>query len=138
MMWTALRSFLLWILVVALPVQGIADAAVRPCGMTSSSETSEARDAGPAASLNGDELFTTAVDEDTCADDCQHFSHSCQSCQHCCVGLHVLPLPMLGSAMRLSTEGAASFLTNAFSNHIPQRIERPPRVDIARHYITFT
>jgi len=40
--------------------------------------------------------------------------------------------------MRLSTEGAASFLTNAFSNHIPQRIERPPRVDIARHYITFT
>ena len=126
---------MLWLLIVSLPVQGIAAAITLPCTIAHSSI------AGTGAESMDDcdesEMMMSKAPDHAGADvaqqhkPCDQGSHgahsSCRACCACSVGASAPPpFTVAGAPVQNFPNGHIS-PTSSFTGWIPSRIERPPR-----------
>ena len=126
----ALKTFLLWLLVAALPMQGIAAAVQMSCGPAAHPIAAEAVHA-QSHHHEGDDAADsmTGVAAKSASDpaDSKHKSSVCSACAACCVGAVAPP-----SGLAL-TPAYSSSLPEVFSptplvtGFIPAGPERPPK-----------
>lgn len=117
---------MLWILVVLLPVQGIA--AAMGCACTMAHPAPQAGQAGFAADWAQPDRRTPAAHQDMPCDQGKHQKHS--SCRVCCAGFLGASAPPPFAVASVMIEPAASehiSPNSFFAGWIPTRIERPPR-----------
>jgi len=134
------RILMLWILIVSLPVQGIAAAITSPCTMVHSSSTSpdvtvmddcdEHEMTMPMAESKAKaNASADAAHQDTPCDNGSHQKHSsCRACSAGYVGASAPP-PFAVAAFP-AEQFATDYVSpiSSFTGWIPSRIERPPRV----------
>jgi hypothetical protein len=130
---------MLWILIVSLPVQGIAAAITSPCTMAHTSSASpdatvmddcdEHEMTMPMAKSKAQaHASADATDQDTPCDSGSHQKHSsCRACSACYVGASAPPPFAIAGfpAEHFSTDYVSP--VSSFTGWIPSRIERPPR-----------
>jgi hypothetical protein len=134
------RIVMLWILIVSLPVQGIAAAITSRCTMVHTSSAS------PGATVMDDcdehemtmpmaqseasaHASADAAHQDTPCDNGSHQKHSsCRACSAGYVGASAPPPFAVGAfpAEQFATDYVSPI--SSFTGWIPARIERPPRV----------
>ena len=143
-MCSRLRSFFLCLLIVSLPVQGIAGVARFACGMShhasvvSNTEPDAplavaAEDAGNHA---GDHEHVAAAAQGASSPDgdCAststdaHERSSCGTCAGCSIGACAPPPVALLTAVEEPANGLQQLSPSSFTGHVPARIERPPRI----------
>ncbi|WP_151638762.1 hypothetical protein [Noviherbaspirillum aerium] len=137
-----LKTFLLWLLIAALPIQGMAAVIKASCGprhhdipsaMMSVVEHHHDSAASPhqhdLADMNASADIENAA---TTADDSQNSKHVhktsyCSACAACCVGA-VAP-PSFQSMTALLTKGETVVVPQlvSFTGFIPASLERPPK-----------
>lgn len=138
-----LRSLFLCLLIVSLPVQGIAGVARSACGMAHHPSTVDDVEpdivltvamAGTAMQDNGHEHVDAAAQGSSSSDgDCEsdslvgHEPSSCDTCAGCGIGASAPPPVLLVNAMEEPANGLKQLSPSSFTGHIPARIERPPR-----------
>jgi hypothetical protein len=131
-----LRTLMLWCLLLALPLQGVAAATMLPCATTHEHTTVTATTALPDASPDHHHRrqdIAAAHDDGPASHDHssapEHQPDSkCSNCSVCCIGAALLP-PNLGvhpvfHSLTLQFASAALL----FSGTSPDRLERPPRL----------
>ncbi|HYD81868.1 MAG TPA: hypothetical protein VEC06_18865 [Paucimonas sp.] len=139
----ALKSFLIWLLLAALPIQGIAAAAMLSCrAMQSVAATPEAAHAEHAHHGNAAHAQHEAFDETALADrtddaDGAHSGHhssgkhdastSCSACAACCIGAAPLPAASNWAAVPNGSEAVVVAPVPLMTGFIPAGLERPPR-----------
>jgi len=132
------RMLMLWILIVSLPLRGMAGAIISPCPMTHASLA-----AGGAVSMDHYDEFRmpmaqTQARENVSADGCnqamacEHDSYqrhlSCRACFVCHLRVSApAPMALTVPAIPHFTSHTIS-PDSSFPNWIPFRIERPPRI----------
>jgi hypothetical protein len=141
-----LKTLLLWLLIAALPIQGMAAVVKASCGSERHNNAVNPRvsqlhfhDDGTTPHHHDallslpvvdhhDEASTTASDNSASADTQNHHkSSSCSACASCCFGA-VAPPPVLSwNPAQHSYRAAAAALIVQFAGYIPAGIERPPR-----------
>lgn len=147
-----LRLFFLSLLIVSLPMQGIAGVTRLECGMShhpagdgnvladdmpvsgtvhdttheASHETSH-ETSHEAASHEHD--ATAMLDAGQSDPDCDsdHQRSACGSCPACGLGAAAPPPVLAGTAVEEAVSSLQQFSLSSFPGHIPSRIERPPR-----------
>ena len=110
-----LVRFLLWLLIAALPLQGIAAAVKTCCGQT------HAASAQAQAHHGGDCAEAGAKVHDQCT------GASCGACASCCLGVAALPAPLVFIPVFFATPAIESAPATPVSGFIPGGLERPPR-----------
>jgi hypothetical protein len=133
-----LKTFLLWLLVVALPTQGIAVAANVSCGpvhhqsvavsATFDAVHHEAMDAGHDHHHGQNAAAIVDVSSESSSDNSTHaVSNKCSACAACCIG-SVAP-PSSASLNSEHNDFTFTAISSApmLSGHIPAGLERPPR-----------
>jgi hypothetical protein len=132
------QIFMLWILIVSLPLRGIAAEIPLPCTMVHASADSAARAmeccdhegmmmgmGQPAAHAHAD--ADPAHQDTPCHNDSSPTHSSCRVCCACHVGVAVPPaFAVLDPVVAHFTENPVSPISS-FTGWIPSRIERPPR-----------
>lgn len=131
-----IRLVMLWILIVSLPVQGIAASVKLPCTMAHAfvaSQTVDTRDDCDETGMmmaKASHLASNGVaHQDTPCDQGSHQKHpSCRACSACCVGASAPP-PFEISALPVE-HFVSDYIspTSSITGWIPSRIERPPRL----------
>lgn len=125
-----LKTFLLWLLLAALPLQGIA-AVQTSCGPMPHHGAAEVVMQAQAHHHDGDDLMDSAkiVVAETAGDSTEIMPKTtfCSACAACCVGAVALPsvpmsTPAYGSPLPMLVTPAA--LVTGF---IPAGLERPPK-----------
>lgn len=133
------RTLMLWILIVSLPLQGIAATIKFPCTMAHSSMASpgaESMDScddsdmmampQPKATERASSVF---VHQDVPCDQGEHQKHSsCRACAACCVGASAPPPFAFASFPVAHFANDYVAPASSFAGWIPSRIERPPRL----------
>lgn len=127
------RLVMLWILIVSLPVQGIAASVKLPCTMSHASAVSQAEvsddchEAGMV--MTTAHVSDVSAHQDMPCDQGSHQKHStCRACSACCVGAAAPP------PFEMSVPPVEHFAndyispTSSITGWIPSRIERPPRL----------
>lgn len=142
-----LKSFFLCLLIVSLPMQGIAGVARFGCGMTHqpadvdhqatldqpAAQIAEAHgmDHGMEHDMSHAPGETAAQDTASPDDDCEetgeHGRSGCGNCTNCSIGAYAPPPVLTISAVEEAVIGRQQFISSSFIGHIPARIERPPR-----------
>jgi hypothetical protein len=121
-----IKILLAWLLLAALPLQGMASAVQAFCGAShhaSASATAEQHAGHPAE--HAEHHHDQARHADGSAS--KHIG-SCSACASCCVGAAAM---VSGFSVAVDTGPAVSeFLapSSSFSGFVPARLERPPRV----------
>lgn len=123
-----LQIVCMWLLLIALPVQGYAAATMLACGTGPQHETMAAE-----MPDQHDHTLATQVASSPRHDHCSNGkqgSTSCNSCQVCHLGAIASPclawMPLATGRTLPSAAPAA-----LFSGHIPSGLERPPRLFLA-------
>ena len=128
------RLVMLWILIVSLPVQGIAASVNLPCTMSHASAVGQAEvsdDCNEAGIMTTAPSHASSVDghQDMPCGQGSHQEHStCRACSACCVGASTPP------PFEMSVPPVEHFSndhispTSSITGWIPSRIERPPRL----------
>jgi hypothetical protein len=138
-----LKTFLLWLLAFALPMQGYAAAAMFDCEAAfphaAMSQQEFGHDQAVMSHIHGREIHhhdsmqqvSDSHEKSHAASDRHAHALSCSMCAACCVGMAMMPAaldwhpPHAGSSLRTAS------LVVSFSGHIPPGIERPPRIILA-------
>lgn len=137
-----LKTFLLWLLALALPLQGYAAATMSGCEAALPHAAVSQEEFGPDHAATShmhaahagafhhhdsmQQVSDSHVQSQGSSDQHAHIS-SCSMCAACCVGMAMMPTaldwhsPLAGSLLRTASPVVS------FSGHIPARIERPPR-----------
>jgi hypothetical protein len=127
-----LNTFLLWLLMLALPMQGYAAAAMFECGTThqqdmafmdgsASSHNQHAHHHGQQHDLNaGDASHDAPSGKST-------RSSTCSTCQTCCFGAALIPAGIEWNPPIIKPGLPTPSLDILFSGHISAGLERPPR-----------
>lgn len=139
-----LRSFFLCLLIVSLPVQGIAGVARFACGMSHHASVVSGAEPGRTLAVAVADAGNHAGEHEHVAPfaqsasssdgDCEststdaHERSSCGTCAGCSIGACAPPPVALLSAMEEPAKGLQQFSPSSFTGHIPARIERPPRL----------
>jgi hypothetical protein len=148
-----LKTLLLWLLVLALPMQTYAAATMFFCGTTfehTAETVVEAATMDHATVQHGgpefhapDSMHHTAHAHDAhharhASDQAAHASHSaerqhssCSICAVCCVGIAMMPAAIDWHPPHADAEIPLAALVVSFSGHIPPGIDRPPRTIFA-------
>lgn len=135
----SLRLFLLRLLIVSLPMQGIAGVARFECGMRhqpledGSVRVDHMALAGAAhdSAQEGSHAHDAAATQDasqsaeTC--DSDHQRAGCGTCTGCCIGASAPPPVAVLTAVEEAVSSVRQFSLSSITGHIPARIERPPR-----------
>jgi hypothetical protein len=138
-----LKTLLLWLLVLALPMQGYAAATMVDYQTRFAHSTARITEAGHMHHMssqagNGgiehhDSLQSAfhfhAQPHDSSSN--QHEHSSCSTCAVCCIGVAVIPADLDWHVPHAVAERSSAFLVVSFSGHIPAGIERPPRTNLA-------
>lgn len=131
---------MLWMLIVSLPVQGIAGTITLPCTMVQSGAASSAAAVEdecddpemsmPAAQFTAQESANKAISHnDAPCGNCTHKQHSsCRACTSCGVGASAPPPFAAVESPQAHFANVYINPTSSFAGWIPSRIERPPRV----------
>jgi len=127
-----LKTLLILLLALAIPLQGYAAAAMVFCGsenVTATRTAAATMHANPHhhADLQSAGLTSTSTsmqgDHHNGAHD--KASHSCSSCAACCIG--VIPMPStLAATQALAITHAIPFPLSGFVGYMPENPERPP------------
>jgi hypothetical protein len=137
------KTLLLWLLITALPLQGMAAVMKASCG------TAHHGSAPTVAMVNehhhdqhamhehrhGDHAVTHAdstvsdssVKSDQSSAGHQHKNSSCSACAACCAGAVAPPSALLLAPVRMSSEAVLVSPAPLVTGHIPGGLERPPR-----------
>lgn len=139
-----LRQFLLYLLIVSLPVHAIAGVARFECGMSHHVPAvgAAARAGMPMEGIMGDSAHagghehagaeSTTSDDEDCGSIESDARSSCGTCGACCIGAFAPPPVFFLAAVDEPVNGVQQFSSSPFVGHIPSRIERPPRAAVAR------
>ncbi|PWF48819.1 hypothetical protein C7C56_010120 [Massilia glaciei] len=133
---------LVWLLLIALPLQGFASATMFSCGTESThhapdtvaaarGEADAPKSAGHCdPSQNGQPGAAAPADApaDSSFHDCKN---SCNACQACCVGAVLVSGFSVWKPAAVATELPSASPQVFASGHIPGGLERPPRLPIA-------
>jgi hypothetical protein len=134
-----LKTFLLWLLAFALPMQGYAAAAMFDCEAALPHATVALEESGQdhaaMSHMHGGEFHQHGSMQQVSDSHAQPHGSSdrhahaspCSMCAACCVGIAMMP-----AALDWHPQHAVSLLRTAspvvwFSGHIPPGIDRPPR-----------
>lgn len=131
-----IRLIVLWILIVSLPIQGIAASVRLPCTMAHGSAASQSigvrdncDDQAMMSAKVSHNASTAAAHNDIPCDQGSHQKHpSCSACSACCVGASAPP--PLGMSFSPVEYFASDYISpnSSITGWIPSRIERPPRL----------
>jgi hypothetical protein len=126
-----LKSFFLCLLIVSLPMQGIAGVARFGCGMVHQPAAQNTEAHGMEHDMSHAPGETAAQDTASPDDDCEetgeHGRSGCGTCPSCSIGANAPPPVLTISAVEEAVIGRQQFISSSFIGHIPARIERPPR-----------
>lgn len=138
----AFKTFVLWLLLSALPLQGVAAVAKATCGpkhhsLMVADTHDHHHDHGDATPHHhhGDEAeLSPAVPEHIDSEpdaDVTAKASTCSACAACCTGAAAPPsgidlMPTLPTSASIAISPAATFI-----GHIPASLERPPRHSLA-------
>lgn len=131
------RLMLVWLMLLAIPFQGIASAAMLSCVHDAPGAPSHTAGAVPASASAGHchDAAPQATPAMHHADAASHDGHDhdsrCSACAVCCMGAAIAPLPAVAGA-----PAAAALLHVATANHRLPAVdlalpERPPRPSLA-------
>lgn len=135
-----LRLYVLCLLIVSLPVQGIAGVVRIACGMAH--DAPAATDIQPAARVAATEAGIGlpgaghqhpgapgpgAGPDGACGDDGAGHRAGCGTCGGCSIGAYAPPPGLAATAVEEAANGIQPLPPSPFPGHIPSRIERPPR-----------
>ena len=137
-----LKTFLLWLLIAALPLQGVAAVVKASCGQRHHSTSiaaghaiDHAHEDGAAHHGHGDmhETMSAADDEppdagkDSPSDSAKPVHGACSACAACCVGAVAPPssVDLTPAFDKVST--AITPAAPSFAGFIPPGLERPPK-----------
>lgn len=137
----SLRTFLLCLLFVTLPIQSIAGVTRYQCGMAhhalavDTARSLAHEEHGIGADLSGKKTHADAAtaaakatDPDgACANMGGHKSPSCGKCSGCCIGSYAPPPFIAITAAQEPAETLRSPSVSSFTGQFPARLERPPR-----------
>ncbi|WP_157778427.1 hypothetical protein [Massilia violaceinigra] len=114
---TSLRTLLIWLLLLAIPLQGFAAASSALC---------------EAARVPVASQVVASMDEGHCHQpDSPASPAKCSNCAFCCVGMAIAPaFAALADARALASERIAYAAVHVTA-HIPGGLERPPHSPIA-------
>ncbi|WP_076591244.1 hypothetical protein [Herminiimonas arsenitoxidans] len=127
------KTFMLWLLVLALPVQGFAATMQMSCApemhhsvVTPASDT-HAHHGNMDAHVDMDMTSSHTAQSDSKTPFDQPSNMKCSACAACCMGIAALPatldLPIAASGSAVIFSSPATF----FLGHIPDGIKRPPK-----------
>lgn len=126
-----LKTFLLWLLLAALPLQGFAAAVQTSCGPTAHHGSSEMVIQPHSHHHEGDGAASGAtVVAANSAGDSAHSKHKsafCSSCATCCVGAVAPPSVSLLTPVYSSSLPVVSSPSPLVTGFIPAGLERPPK-----------
>lgn len=131
-----LKTLLLWILIAALPVQGLAAASNASCGPAhhvSAAAAAVADQHHGDASIHHHDGGMHAAGHVAAADTVEAPSAAgdhgyCSACAACCIGATGPPPALTLVISDRCSEAIAIFAPPAFAGHIPAGLERPPRI----------
>lgn len=133
----ALNTFLLWLLIAALPFQGFAAAVQASCATTA--HHASAQMTAPAQSDAGHEHHASPAHHEDAASAtgdaaeaehsavAKHQSSSCSACASCCVGASAPPCLSISSLAYGSSQAVVSSPAPLVTGFIPAGLERPPK-----------
>lgn len=122
----AFHTFLLWILIAALPLQGFAAALQASCG--TSAHHAAADMVAPAQShAQHDHQASAGHDDDAGDTAAKHKQSSCSACAACCIGAIAPPSVSLASMAYSNAQSAVSSPAPLLTGVIPPGLERPPK-----------
>ena len=133
-----IKTFLLWLLLAALPLQGFAAAMQLSCGptkhaadpgMTAVVSVSHGHHdhAAPAHHHDADaHPATTPAPADHASGD-GHAASSCSACSACCVGAIALPVNPIVTPVYSASVPAVPVFPVPLADFIPGGLERPPK-----------
>jgi hypothetical protein len=130
-----LKTLLLWLLLAALPVQGMAAAAMAACGSGKHhgaapvlSTAHHQHEASMAMSTQDMDHVHTAPDPAThTAHHGGHGAGACGACVNCCAGAVALSPALIAIAQRAATIALPAYPSPLVTSFIPSALERPPK-----------
>jgi hypothetical protein len=128
----SLRTLLLWILVLALPMQGAVASTMRTCGASGAMTTLHVQPENEVptnlhADHKGMHDHHVGMDHEDESKQNHHAKHSHSSCNACCISAAVIATGIdWSSSTRPGLDPAAAPLA-LFTGYIPSGLERPPR-----------
>ena len=135
-----LRSLLVWLMALALPLQGIAAAGMQACGPThghTGPVVASAHESvhGHAAmrSVHGDvhgEAHAPALQHPSADTELPAAGHQCGACAACCPAV-ALPAALVLPAVPLSETVVIPAAPARLASFVPPGLERPPRAILA-------
>jgi hypothetical protein len=132
-----IRIFLLWLLVLALPVQGFAAAVRLSCGTThhhgfsalavhhAHSHSSVFGDHQPHFKHEHSALASSGSDPSSSSH--QVSASTCSDCAACCAGAVILPAVLNWAPMHASSIALVMSPSPPYSGYFPERLKRPPK-----------
>ncbi|MFL6716298.1 MAG: hypothetical protein ACJ8G3_08050, partial [Burkholderiaceae bacterium] len=126
-----LKTFMLWLLLAALPLQGFAAAIQTSCGpmahhgpfeMVMEAQRHHHEGDGAASPSTVAAAKSSGISADT-----KHKSAFCDACTACCVGAVALPSDSVLTAVYSNSLPVVSAPTPLVSGFIPAGLERPPK-----------
>ena len=130
-----LKTLLLWLLLAALPVQGMAAATMAACGSTSHAGSAPTSFAGHHQHEAATAMSTRSVAHDHTASDtspykAHHVKHDasvCGACANCCPGALALSPAPISIPQRATTITPPAYPFPLVTSFIPPAPERPPK-----------
>lgn len=136
----ALNTVMIWLMLAALPLQGVAAVAKSTCGprhhaMMVAGTPDHHHNHADVANHDGQANHHSAAS----LDQAQHGSDgdvtakasSCSACSACCIGAAAPPSDVSLPPKPMASDAIAVFPAVAFIDHIPAGLERPPRYSLA-------
>ena len=126
------RTLLVWLLMLAVPVQGFAASAMLFCSPSHHQAMSQLSNhhAMQAQHQHGDHANAMAADQTTAAKMDKTMDGKCSACAACCIGSSIVsgqffnPIVMAGSER-------IPFIAESFVNYTPEGLDPPPRSFLA-------
>lgn len=123
------KTFLLWLLLAALPLQGLAAAMQSSCGPTKHHDAPSAIVSAQSQSDHHHDVHADHVDHAPAEhpDPGKHASASCSACSSCCVGAIALPAGSMAAPVYRAAVPVAIAFPLLLADFIPGGPERPPK-----------
>lgn len=133
-----LQSLLLWLMIVMMPVQGIAAVIKASCGPNHHHVAQVANEAehhhhdGVAAHASSDSMFGTSMNAgDVRADSDSYKNAFCSACAACCSGAVGPPALVTLPSQQGSSESFVLAAASLVAGFIPAGLDRPPKSNFA-------
>lgn len=126
---TCFRTLLVWLMLLAIPLQGFAAASSALCDAATAPLASHAAAGMDARHCAGPDSNTP--DTDKAAGNTADSLAKCSSCAFCCVGTAIAPPCAAAADPRPPASEPIAYAAMHVTAHIPGGLERPPHSPIA-------